>query len=591
MGLRLSALAPVGLDVDIIIGSTPPHSASANPTLRVGFSCPLSLTTIPTLMASNSKSFSHLFETNVAPRPLEAASIQGKVDSLTSDITGVKSQLERLRRELGRLETRRDGYQAVLSPLRRMPLEILGEIFLTILAGIDPEKSKRFKDVTLIDLCLVCRAWRNAALATPRLWNFLVLKMLPRRALRHAAVSHWFSRSGVASKTLYIYGYSHGPCDSEGPEGCDFANVGLVKLLTEGTQLGHLFLRCASPQCFRNLIDLMKRAVETRKPRPWDTIKSLKFVFTCDWNEPPSLSESIFLHIPSSVTTLHLFLPPYNDLQMSEDNLNLHIPESILSNLTTFTLECDWSGTKICKILQLCKNVENLTLDFGFAEVPFNDDLPYITEVYDAGLLLPKVTTLRLHHLPPHLIYILNFLKTPMLVELDLSLSNFAKSPAPCADLEEVTDIICLALVSFSDSVRTHRKLRLHAMKLTKTQINLLFNGLKRLSHLTFDNVWFDGSVFRDILHEQWDLLGRHPALPSIETLELLNLPIDFPLRYLKQYVEERSFLEASDSTCLKKVVATYQEYDCPITSEDATYKMEHCPVEFRVGFVKSGSE
>ena len=91
------------------------------------------------------------------------------------------------------------------------------------------------------------------------------------------------------------------------------------------------------------------------------------------------------------------------------------------------------------------------------------------------------------------------------------------QSPSPVC-FEEVTDIICLALISFCDSVRTHRKLRLHAMKLTKTQINLLFNGLKRLSHLTFDNVWFDGSVFRDILHEQWDLLGRHPALPSIES-------------------------------------------------------------------------
>ncbi|KAJ2926626.1 hypothetical protein H1R20_g10464, partial [Candolleomyces eurysporus] len=535
-------------------------------------------------MASNSKSFSHLFNSNATPRPLEGASIQHKVDDLTTDIEGVKSQIERLQRQLKELEGQRHSYQALLSPLRRIPLEIHGEIFAHILADIDPENSERPVDTALINLCLVCRAWRNAALATPRLWNHLVLDGLPT-SLRSEVVSHWFSRSGVAPNTLQVFGDSHEGC--QGPEGCEFSNVGLAKLLTDGPQLSHLVFSCTSSQCLRNFIDLMK-TMETGKPRPWDTLKSLKLSFSHEWNEPASPSESIFLHIPSSVTTFHLFVPYYSDVSTHPDVLNLPIPENTLTNLTTFTLGCDWSGTKMWKVLQLCKNVETLTLDYGFSEISYHDDEPYFLEVCDTGLLLPKVHTLRLNHMRPNVVDFIHILETPMLVELDISFSNFARSPAHYVDLADALDNFCLALVAFIGRTRTLRKLRIYAVKMSKPQIRWIFTSLPHLTHLTLDNVWFDASILDDLSSEMVELTLRTP-LPSLQVFELLSLPVDFPLQSLKRFIEDRHLI--SWAITLKKVVVTYQEYESVTDSEDAISGLEHgCPVEFSVGLVKSGS-
>ncbi|KAE9382690.1 hypothetical protein BT96DRAFT_772510, partial [Gymnopus androsaceus JB14] len=51
----------------------------------------------------------------------------------------------------------------VLSPVRRVPLEILSEIFQL---SCDPFDASRY----IFTICTVCVAWRKAAHGTPRLW-------------------------------------------------------------------------------------------------------------------------------------------------------------------------------------------------------------------------------------------------------------------------------------------------------------------------------------------------------------------------------------------------------------------------------------
>ncbi|RXW15785.1 hypothetical protein EST38_g10069 [Candolleomyces aberdarensis] len=325
--------------------------------------------------------------------------------------------------------------------------------------------------------------------------------------------------------------------------------------------------------------------MKTGRPRPWDTVKSLKLSFPREWNEPASPSESIFLHIPSSVTTFHLLLPDYSDVSTHP---NLTISENILTNLTTFTLDCNWSGTKMWKVLQLCKNVETLTLDYGFSEISYHEDGPYLLEVCNTGLLLPKVHTLRLHHMRPNVLDFIHLLKTPMLVELDISFSNFARSPTHYVDLADALDNFCISLVALVTGIRTLRKLRIHAVKMSKYQIRLIFTTISHLTQLTLDNVWFDGSVIDDLSYDMVNETLRIP-LPSLRVFELLSLPVDFPLQPLKRFIEDRQLISLGDP--LEKVVVTYQEYESATDSEETISALEKGrPVEFSVGFVKSDS-
>jgi hypothetical protein len=64
----------------------------------------------------------HLFTNNTPPLPPEAKYIQNEIDSLAQAIG-------KLQLQLNKLQSRMQNYRALLSPSRRIPLEILGEIF------------------------------------------------------------------------------------------------------------------------------------------------------------------------------------------------------------------------------------------------------------------------------------------------------------------------------------------------------------------------------------------------------------------------------------------------------------------------------
>ena len=64
----------------------------------------------------------HLFANNTPPLPPEAQHIQNEIDGLTEAIAKLQVQLSKLQR-------RRQNYRVLLSPLRRIPPELLGEIF------------------------------------------------------------------------------------------------------------------------------------------------------------------------------------------------------------------------------------------------------------------------------------------------------------------------------------------------------------------------------------------------------------------------------------------------------------------------------
>ncbi|KAF6762424.1 hypothetical protein DFP72DRAFT_1041058 [Ephemerocybe angulata] len=93
--------------------------------------------------------------------------------------------------------------RGLLSPIRRIPLEILMVIFE---CHVGPQSSLKIDAVrkqTPFDLCLVCRAWRHIAINHPPLWSAPIFEMqqgepfLQVTETHAAAIGAWLSHIGT----------------------------------------------------------------------------------------------------------------------------------------------------------------------------------------------------------------------------------------------------------------------------------------------------------------------------------------------------------------------------------------------------------
>ncbi|KAJ6559913.1 hypothetical protein B0H19DRAFT_1375868 [Mycena capillaripes] len=148
--------------------------------------------------------FQDILHTNVAPSDSECRGIldflEGPCKQI-DDLTAELRRLESLRKELlqKRRELRKfiDAHRALLSPVRRLPEDIVGAIFLACLPSTrNPAISDR--EAPLL-LCRICRSWRSLALATPRLWAAIHIVVPAQSQLERITnlVGIWLKRSGV----------------------------------------------------------------------------------------------------------------------------------------------------------------------------------------------------------------------------------------------------------------------------------------------------------------------------------------------------------------------------------------------------------
>ncbi|KAJ6559988.1 hypothetical protein B0H19DRAFT_890834, partial [Mycena capillaripes] len=119
--------------------------------------------------------FIDILHTNALPSDSECQRIRHFLADSEKELDHLTEELERLdalRKEI--LQKRRhlqefiDAHRALLSPVRRLPEDIVRAIFMASLPSTrNPAISGQ---ETPLLLCQICRSWRNTALATPRLW-------------------------------------------------------------------------------------------------------------------------------------------------------------------------------------------------------------------------------------------------------------------------------------------------------------------------------------------------------------------------------------------------------------------------------------
>ncbi|KAJ7511692.1 hypothetical protein B0H11DRAFT_1844635, partial [Mycena galericulata] len=121
----------------------------------------------------------HLSSTNNPPSESEASDIRRTIlqrhthlSQLKNTIQGLRDSLAVLEEEFKALQCNIDQHSAVLSPMRRFPAEILGEIFWWTVPPSDYSQwPPRFAAYSPWNISCVCDQWRSICMASPKLWT------------------------------------------------------------------------------------------------------------------------------------------------------------------------------------------------------------------------------------------------------------------------------------------------------------------------------------------------------------------------------------------------------------------------------------
>ncbi|KAJ7646046.1 hypothetical protein DFH06DRAFT_1210976 [Mycena polygramma] len=122
--------------------------------------------------------------------PPEKSSFLSVIDGASLELERYDAEIKRLQECLARLISDRttlasygDGCRSVFSPIRRLPTELLAEIFgmcrppgEDIMSGITPDKElDRVAKKYLLQFSQVCSHWHGVIMGTPMLWSTITL--------------------------------------------------------------------------------------------------------------------------------------------------------------------------------------------------------------------------------------------------------------------------------------------------------------------------------------------------------------------------------------------------------------------------------
>ena len=215
---------------------------------------------------------SRLLNGNDTPNAAESTSIR-------QDLGNLKTQIASLEVQLNGLRGQERARHAILSPVRRVPAEVWGQIFLLSVPPVLDDSGRQ----ALVGLSLVCWNWRNAALGTLRLWGGIKIFLCHTGRLSYDKIAAWLGRSGTMPKTVEIRSVFGCRCPDMP---CHSVNPVFQRLVTEGPTLEHLKIPCKNANCFRNWMNVVQSATG---PTPWDSLESLHLAFSEEirWADSP----------------------------------------------------------------------------------------------------------------------------------------------------------------------------------------------------------------------------------------------------------------------------------------------------------------
>ncbi|KAF7967165.1 hypothetical protein HWV62_35644 [Athelia sp. TMB] len=148
--------------------------------------------------------------------PAQAAAVQETITVTLLDISALDQDVQRLKAALKELNSKRtalrsfaNSHKSLLSPVARLPVEVLLQIFQQCIAvpWLVGEKTPYGSslDKTPLMIASVNRQWRKVALSTPKLWASFNLELRPKDMKRHVELANmWLSRSGHSLLSIHL---------------------------------------------------------------------------------------------------------------------------------------------------------------------------------------------------------------------------------------------------------------------------------------------------------------------------------------------------------------------------------------------------
>ncbi|KAF7348243.1 Hexose carrier protein [Mycena sanguinolenta] len=165
--------------------------------------------------------FVNLLHTNYVPSDAEVLQIRSLLMYSADELARIDAQIEAMEIALGQLKEQRaalkepiDAHKALISPMRRIPQDVLLEIFFSCLptehnALIDPAEAP-------LVLGRICRHWREVAYSAPMLWSSIHIPLLnyfnaPAHILPQfeKIVQAWLERSAPCPLSVSFFDQDH----------------------------------------------------------------------------------------------------------------------------------------------------------------------------------------------------------------------------------------------------------------------------------------------------------------------------------------------------------------------------------------------
>ncbi|KAJ6539670.1 hypothetical protein B0H19DRAFT_1180071 [Mycena capillaripes] len=146
--------------------------------------------------------FAGRLDTNYVPSDEEVDRIRMDLVSHVQELARMDERIRELSAQRDRIQAYIDSHTALLSYPRRLPVDIVREIFVACLPT-DRNAVMSAQEAPLI-LCQICSAWRTIALTTPRLWASLHVpfEFVLSTEQRMQAVVRWLQLSGACPISL-----------------------------------------------------------------------------------------------------------------------------------------------------------------------------------------------------------------------------------------------------------------------------------------------------------------------------------------------------------------------------------------------------
>ncbi|KAJ7483424.1 hypothetical protein FB451DRAFT_1555395 [Mycena latifolia] len=328
-----------------------------------------------------------LLASNEAPLEADLIVVKSMISKADERLLFLATEISRLQEWLKPLEDERDTLRnfriqnkAILSPLRRIPPEILIEIFSWTLPSVREALAGGGLDVGRSPWVLgqISSSWRAAALSTPSLWSLVVIDY---------AVSSWcpplmletqIRRARSRSLKIHFYGYQQS--DSR-------PQIAIFRSLAEHSSSWEELSVGLTSDMVPVLATLQNRIPSLR--RLWIT-----------WDD----SES-----PAAVGSIDVFHTAPSLVDVGIYNNYRHVPILLPAHqLTRYQLDAPW--TVHAGLLKLAPNLVEARITDAF-----DDEGPWPEQGDIINIGLPKLQRLCVSHAG-----ILRYLKTPALQEIVL---------------------------------------------------------------------------------------------------------------------------------------------------------------------------